>query len=158
MMPVHQPVQDWAKESESLIQSKELSDYLLRFYSVARQLELSIVPYYAASICQFYGKFSFSITPEGYIYKCPNLLQGRFRVGNIYNGVSERENDRVRHIDLQECLACKFIPICAKGCRHQAYVLRKGISGKFCERLALEGLVDFYIKYEVRERLNRNGG
>jgi uncharacterized protein len=158
LMPVNKPFRNWGKSSVNLIASnRELAGYFLKYYSLAEKLGMTIVPYYSAGVCQFFGKFSFSITPDGDIYKCPNLLDKYFCVGSIYEGVSEERNNRVRNVPLEECMDCKFVVVCAKGCRHQAYVRHGNVSQKFCQKDILEELMTFYIRHEVKEKLYGNG-
>lgn len=157
LMPVFQPVSRRQKWMSALIPQNKIADYLLNYYSLAKNLNLTIIPYYSAGFCQFYGKFSFSITPDGNIYKCPNLLQDYFRVGDLKHGLSEKRNERVRNVSLKECLDCKFILVCAKGCRSQAYIKNHDINGRFCEKETLEKLMSFYIKHETEVRLNADG-
>lgn len=157
LMPVYQSLRNSRESSKNLIPPNKLAKYLLNFYSIAEKLNLSVIPYYSAGICQFFGKFSFSITPDGGIYKCPNLLQNYFRVGDIQHELFEERNDKVRNVPMGECLGCKFILICAKGCRHQAYIRSHNINGKFCQKALLEKLMSFYIKYEVKKRVGKYG-
>jgi uncharacterized protein len=155
-MPLYQPYRGWNKR-QSLLPEKEISRLLLRYYSIAGRMGLTIIPYYTGGICQFYGKYSFSITDNGNIYKCPNIVNSSYCIGNINRGISEKRNDRVRHVSFGKCINCKYVLICAKGCRHQAYVRKKNINANFCQKQLLDDLMIFYIKHEIKERYLKDG-
>ena len=94
------------------------------------------------------------IDPLGRIYTCPAFV-GRegFEVGAIEDeDLTYDENLKPRQVP-QECLNCKFFPICGGGCRYGAY-LEYGDSRRIlCDKDYFEKLTNKAIKHLVEQQI-----
>lgn len=84
--------------------------------------------------CQALKYHSYVIDPLGNIFKCPGFV-GRyeFKIGHVNDGVID-DNKAYRNLDLNsKCKACQYMPICASGCRHAAYMETGDDKAESCE-------------------------
>ena len=90
--------------------------------------------------CEAMRENSFTIDPTGDLYKCA-ILSGRkeFSIGNIQDDSTEvlfsARNVASMTADVwKTCKDCKFVPICAGGCRNGALAQGKSIDAVCCEK------------------------
>lgn len=82
------------------------------------QAHLQAIPIYCgAEIMNFY-----TVTPDGYLYKCSQEVSAKTHhraVGNIYTGpvINEVLKEWLDEENVEECKACKLLPVCQQGCR-----------------------------------------
>ncbi len=84
--------------------------------------------------CQALMYHSYVVDPLGNIFKCPGFV-GRydFKVGHVRDGIIDPEKS-YRNLDLNaKCKACHYMPICASGCRHAAYMETGDDQAESCE-------------------------
>ncbi len=76
---------------------------------------------------------SFLIDPQGNMYKCWNDIGTRETVGNIINMKSSKLQ-KMRQVswidyspfDYQDCVECKYLPLCMGGCPYMGMVINHG--------------------------------
>lgn len=84
--------------------------------------------------CQALMYHSYVIDPLGNIFKCPGFV-GRyeFKIGHVKDGDINEEKS-YRNLDLNlKCKSCHYMPICASGCRHSAYMETGDDKAESCE-------------------------
>jgi len=94
------------------------------------------------------------IDPMGRIYTCPAFV-GRegFEVGTIEDeNLIYDENLMPRQMP-QECLDCKFFPICGGGCRYGAYLEHGDSQRILCDKDYFEKLTSKAIKHLVEQQI-----
>ncbi len=105
----------------------ELSEY-------AKNLGFNVADQTALGPCQALQYHSYVIDPTGVLYKCPGFV-GRpdFAIGHVNSGVGNSQK-AYRNLNIHEqCKSCKYMPICAGGCRHSAYLENNDDESIACE-------------------------
>jgi len=90
--------------------------------------------------CRFFNKHSYSIDPEGFIYKCEGFVGiTKYSIGSIFEGIKEDTVQRMLNCDpWKNCGDCKYIPICGCGCRVLACGYEGGLGKVICEKRYFE--------------------
>ena len=89
--------------------------------------------------CGAITKGSLVFTPDGNLYKCPHLVgKEGFCLGNTLNDVSFDVLDAVLPSPWRECVECKYVPICAGGCRDEAIARTGNANAHVCRRARWE--------------------
>jgi uncharacterized protein len=80
-----------------------------------------------------------TIDPSGIFYKCPAFAgHEMFAVGDIWNGADHRFEYFLESQPWEECLDCRYVPVCGGGCRFSAYLENQDCRSVVCERLYFE--------------------
>jgi uncharacterized protein len=109
-------------------------DKLIGFRKLAKALGFSVLNQPVFGPCDIYFKNSFVIDVNGDIYKCAALIGNKkYVVGSIYNS-DGKELDFFKLPENNECLDCKFLPVCYSGCRYSAYLETGDINNISCEK------------------------
>lgn len=101
---------------------REYSDIEQYLYEkiVERGFRLENYPFPRYLPCDAVRKYSnISVDPEGFIYKCFNEIGFKERaVGHVNSGFSEDVQKWLSYSPFQfdDCIICKFLPICMGGC------------------------------------------
>jgi uncharacterized protein len=106
-------------QSDNFFCTNELASVVPEFYELAYHTGFSIPGPFGALLCQAESDYGFTIDPQGRVYKCYNSV-GRFgeHLGQIQNGQLTVQNHGVlNNHPVQECLECKYYPICRGGCK-----------------------------------------
>lgn len=86
--------------------------------------------------CEFMVKNAFAIDPLGRLYKCQGFVGiEELSIGNVEN--DDLVYPHTMEFDLQhsnECLGCRYVPLCQGGCRIQAYMRHGSFSREFCNK------------------------
>jgi uncharacterized protein len=92
------------------------------------------------------------INYDGSIYKCTGFFDRKdFITGNVKSGVTN--NSSMYNLDNwknEECLSCKYLPLCFGGCRYMKYVRDGNISGVDCKKLYYEACLEVLVKQDLR--------
>jgi uncharacterized protein len=51
---------------------------------------------------------------------------------------------------IEECLSCKYLPLCFGGCRYMKYVRDGNLSGVDCKRPYYEACLEALVKQDLR--------
>lgn len=91
---------------------------------------------------------------DGSIYKCPGFLgMKEFVAGHIETGIEDYTaayNPGVWKND--ECLACRYLPICFGGCRYMSY-MKEGVTNKVeCAKPYFDASLQTIIMDDIRYR------
>jgi uncharacterized protein len=108
--------------------------------------------------CPAFFKSSFLIDPFGDIYKCPAFLGDKQdAIGNVYAEKLNYFSDMFLMDDSwNDCLDCKFVPICCGGCRYAAQERFGNFLGKkICEKEYLEKALFGVLKLASDERIEQ---
>ncbi len=101
-----------------------------------------------------------AIDPKGDVYKClaaPNYTEHRFGTINEVGNLIDMNYDAYCKWTLrdplliEECVDCKFSPICAGGCTLNAYSMHGDINTPGCEKKELGEIVRTYIMLRYPE-------
>lgn len=65
--------------------------------------------------CSLYAPFTVMVDPEGAIFKCQRLMDDKYKVGDIENGV-DWNKFYTKRIQNKDCSKCWAAPICNEGC------------------------------------------
>ena len=90
--------------------------------------------------CKFFNKHSYTIDPEGFIYKCEGFAGiSKYSIGSIYKGMNEdRLNEMLNSDPWKNCGDCKYIPVCGCGCRALACGQNGKMDKVICEKRYFE--------------------
>ncbi len=80
-----------------------------------------------------------TIDPSGKFYKCPAFAgHEMFTVGDIRGGYNHRFDYFLNSHPWEDCIDCRYVPICGGGCRYSAYLENKDCESTVCERRYFE--------------------
>ena len=92
------------------------------------------------------------INYDGNIFKCTGFFDRKdFVTGNVKSGVID--NGSMYNLDnwkIEECLSCKYLPLCFGGCRYMKYVRDGNLSGVDCKRPYYEACLEALVKQDLR--------
>ena len=92
------------------------------------------------------------INYDGSIYKCTGFFDRKdFMTGNVKSGVTN--NGSIYNLDNwknEECLSCKYLPLCFGGCRYMKYVRDGNISGVDCKKPYYEACLEVLVAQDLR--------
>ena len=92
------------------------------------------------------------INYDGNIFKCTGFFDRKdFVTGNVKSGVID--NGSMYNLDnwkIEECLSCKYLPLCVGGCRYMKYVRDGNLSGVDCKRPYYEACLEALVKQDLR--------
>lgn len=104
--------------------------------------------------CEYHSRQSFTIGPDGTLYKCPafvglrNLAAGHVSEERDYNENGEWQIGTQKWDD--DCEKCHFLPNCAGGCRYSALNKTGSLEVKNCEYQFLERETDAFMQREIK--------
>jgi uncharacterized protein len=92
------------------------------------------------------------INYDGSIYKCTGFFDRKdFVTGNVKSGVTDNGNmyslDNWKN---EECLSCKYLPLCFGGCRYMKYVRDGNLIGVDCKKPYYEACLEELVKQDLR--------
>lgn len=138
--------------------NNELSAVVPEFYELAYHAGFSIPGPFGALICQAESDYGFTIDPQGRVFKCYNSV-GRFgeHLGQIQNGQLTIQNHGVlNNHPVQECLECKYYPVCRGGCKFLRRARNLAPVTKLCSyenyRLAETRTLPLYVQSLLRKK------
>ncbi len=112
------------------------TDYqgLLDIVKYAQTLGFNVADNMSLGPCQALKYHSYVIDPNGVIYKCPGFVgRPEFAIGDVAYGVMNTQK-AYRDLNIHEpCQTCKYMPLCAGGCRHSAFLENDDDRGMACE-------------------------
>jgi len=112
----------------------------------AKKLGYSVPEQVGIGPCMTSVGDAFVVGPDGSLYKCMEVVgRKEFVVGSVMSGTPSREQLQYENPEyLEECLdeKCAFLPICAGGCRAEAF----RATGSFFER---------HCRYSFLEETNK---
>jgi uncharacterized protein len=92
------------------------------------------------------------INYDGNIFKCTGFFDRKdFVTGNVKSGVID--NGSMYNLDnwkIEECLSCKYLPLCFGGCRYMKYVRDGNLSGVDCKKPYYEACLEALVKQDLR--------
>ena len=93
-----------------------------------------------------------AIGPDGNIYACPAAVGNPDFITSELNGTKKLLYNKTYHDKLldypEECLDCKYLPLCLGGCPYEAYSQTGSIHNKFCAKEYYDNYLDELIKLE----------
>ena len=95
------------------------------------------------------------ISPDGYLYRCDFMISDpKDRIGSLKEGINEHNNvdtDFVKSTITEDCLQCKFLPICCGGlCRYAE--LRQGKPCELTKGRFRQNMTN-YLKYVYKDKM-----
>ena len=92
--------------------------------------------------CKFFNKHSYTLDPEGFIYKCEGFAGiSKYSIGSIYKGINEERLHEMLDSDpWKNCGDCKYIPVCGCGCRVLACERNGKMDKVICEKRYFENV------------------
>ncbi len=89
---------------------------------------------------------------DGNIYKCTGFFGRKdFITGNVKTGV--KDNGSMYNLDNwknEECLSCKYLPLCFGGCRYMKFVRDGNINGVDCRKPYYDACLEALVKQDLR--------
>ena len=138
--------------TDDCLSTEEFSEWTNKFYGILRKNGFEVYdkyPFYPVPRCNYCSSDhinSFYVLPNGNICKCWDEIDTDI-VGNVFDGIGttlETEYSLSKwmnssFLEDEECMGCKYLPICMGGCPH----LRKKNGIRSCEKWkwGLEGAV-----------------
>ncbi len=108
----------------------------------------------APSVCMIELSDDLVVNYDGTLYKCPGLIgRTEFCAGTVKTGLLDfRATHGVGNWKNEECLACKYLPLCFGGCRYMKLIHEGNVQGVDCKRKyfdkALQSLILQDVKYD----------
>lgn len=113
----------------------------------------------APSLCPMHDSRNLTINHNGDIYRCPGYLgREKFVIGNVETGLVDSIAYKLNSWKNDECLSCKYLPMCFGGCRYQNIIEDEQYSALQCRRAYLEKSLSTLLKQDVTYALNSSGG
>ncbi|MDI6784194.1 MAG: radical SAM protein [bacterium] len=89
----------------------------------ANQRGFNVPDYLVLGPCEFNEQKSLVIDPVGNFYKCAGFVgRPEFCIGNIETGFNEKYTQFVKVYLPENCITCRYVPICGGGCRYCAQI------------------------------------
>ncbi|PWU07040.1 MAG: hypothetical protein C5B51_10870, partial [Terriglobia bacterium] len=106
--------------------------------------------------CELHWKNSYTIDPDGRVYKCP-AVAGRpeMSVSNVTSSSGERLAPLLGYQPWQQCGDCAFLPVCVGGCLGGQYLATGRMDQVHCRKPELE--VTFRERITERYRAELEG-
>jgi uncharacterized protein len=130
------------ESTEELLKIIDIWNYF-RYYAIPlKGLKLIEGP------CGALGSNNLTIDPSGDIYDCIGFVgEAEWIISNIQNDIEILDKYYSKRTNVwKDCLDCKFVPICAGGCRVQAYIETKSTSSKHCRKDFLSRAYPEFLK------------
>jgi uncharacterized protein len=105
------------------------------------------------AVCMLERHDHLVINWDGVLYKCPGLIgRKEYGVGTLKSGMLDyTATHNLGNWNNEQCLACKYLPLCFGGCRHTKLICEGTMKGIECKKeffgKALEALVLQDIEY-----------
>ncbi len=132
-------------EKKGVLETLAMKEEIVkRGFRTSASMGLNICP-------MFVDESVVTIDPEGNIYKCPAFLGKKgFIAGNVKkNGLNARHgeiaDDRFWE---DECLDCRYLPLCGGGCRFMAMLNGKKFGEIYCRKEVLEETVPKCMEFD----------
>lgn len=91
------------------------------------------------------------IAYDGTMYKCPGLVgRQKFAVGRIPEGPCDLDRYKLDIWKTEECLECKYLPLCFGGCRYLRVLQTGEIDGVDCRKDFYAAALDELLLQELR--------
>ena len=96
---------------------------------------------------------------DGSLYKCPGMLGRRdFRVGDVTGGMIDcEESHSLAAWKNDECLACRYLPLCFGGCRYVKFIRDGDMNGVDCKKPYFDAALESLVKQDMRFASPDNG-
>lgn len=105
-------------------------------------------------LCGNLSKSNVTISASGEFYICPGLCGIREAcLGDVIKGFNDVYDKMMETNVWSKCIKCKYLPMCAGGCRAQAYMETGDCFSSFCKRAYYETVVMDYIKIKYEENM-----
>jgi uncharacterized protein len=100
-------------------------------------------------LCGVFSSGFLTIDPEGYLYLCTGFVGIKeMVVGNVKSGFYQDIYEKIRMIEpWQGCLDCKYVPICAGGCRAQASIKYSSCAAKDCKKAFYDYAFPLFLRH-----------
>lgn len=111
-----------SKCNPSLMNMQEFADEYVKFKSYAKAKGFfkaynKMKPIYKINSCTLDAPNAFVIGPDGDCYKCISQVGNKtYSIGNISTGFDENAHRQYSPFDYDDCVKCKYLPICKGGC------------------------------------------
>jgi uncharacterized protein len=124
-------------------------EYMVAFTDEARLAGFSPTDLTSIGPCAFHRRHSYSIDPDGFLYKCVGFLgKTEWAIGHVTTGLSERY-DRLANANPQRlCGDCAHRPSCSGGCIATAWIEAGRAEGVNCE-------IEYFQSKALEDQLKR---
>ena len=100
-------------------------------------------------LCGNLSKSNVTISSTGNFYICPGLCGIKDAcLGSLDNGYNSIYDKMMKTDVWKKCIKCKYLPMCAGGCRAQAYMKSGSCFECYCKKKYYESVVMMYIMYK----------
>lgn len=100
-------------------------------------------------LCGNLSRSNITISATGEFYICPGLCGIKAaRIGDLKVGYNHVYNEMIKTEVWKNCINCKYLPMCAGGCRAQAYMTTGNCFSCYCKKKYYEKVVMEYIRYK----------
>lgn len=135
-------------------ESAEFHNYVESVHA-ALEAGFCVVPGMEIGPCLATASNAIALRPDGECFKCVNLLNKEgFNIGNVVTDEACTLLDAYLPSPWQQCVACKYVPVCAGGCRYQALVRKGSLTGTVCNKRLFDALLaSIYAAQRIHGRL-----
>lgn len=104
--------------------------------------------------CQVELKNSYVVHFDGTLYKCPGFIGKKgYETGNLRDGTTDYHSSYKPGIwKNDECLECKYLPLCFGGCRYMTFIRDGNVESRDCKKPYLDAVLETFIKQDIRYR------
>lgn len=110
------------------LNKNDFADIEIEFikYLIEKKVNINhFYPLYKPVVCSSISSNSFVIDPEGYLYKCWNVVCNKsFSIGNLKDGIKFKQKEFLEWANWElpdRCLKCEIMPICQSSCPYNTF-------------------------------------
>jgi uncharacterized protein len=110
------------------LNKSDFADIEIEFikYLIEKKVNINhFYPLYKPVVCSSISSNSFVIDPEGYLYKCWNVVCNKsFSIGNLKDGIKFKQKEFLEWANWElpdRCLKCEIMPICQSSCPYNTF-------------------------------------
>ena len=108
--------------------------------------------------CELYWNNSYTIDPDGDVYKCPAVAGRReMAIGNVESAQPDKAAPLLERRPWEQCGDCAFLPICMGGCLGGVYLKTGRVDQVYCRKPEFEISFEETIRRRYRAELGEQG-
>jgi uncharacterized protein len=104
----------------------------------------------APALCALDIKDRHIINYDGSLYKCPGFMgRKEFVTGSVKSGFDRTTYHNLDNWKNEECLSCKYLPLCFGGCRYMKLVRDGTINGVDCKKPYFDACLEALVRQDL---------
>ena len=110
------------------------------------------------ALCALDIKDRHMINYDGSLYKCTGFFNRKdFVAGSVKSGFDCKTYHNLDNWKNEECLACKYLPLCFGGCRYMKLVRDGNLSGVDCKKPYFDACLEALVRQDLQYLVSSSG-